>query len=164
MVARPFLSILVPLAVAVAATLASAPTGASDPTCDRYAWPNYPAQCLTSEDGTVTTKIGRKIAPGSPDTQGAEAMMVVAREPGVASIAASNDPAPRSAGLIELSGVATAFDPFAGSAHARRVDADLQPTAPGQESVEVAKLSPVYVEVTIWRGKQPTTYQVRNNQ
>ncbi len=162
MVARRFLFILVPLAVAT--TLASGPTGASDPTCDGYAWPNYPAQCLTSEDGAVTTKTGRRIGPGSHDRQGVEARMVVAREPGIAPISELMKGADRAAKLVQLSGVATAFAPLAGSVHAQRVDADLRPTATGEESVELEKLPPEYVEVTIWRGKRPTTYQVRDNQ
>ena len=79
-------------------------TAASDVSCDRYAWPNYPAECLTSEDGVAATKTGRRIVPGGSDPRGSEVRIVVARQQGVAPIAAADVTAPRPANLVEISG------------------------------------------------------------
>ena len=155
MVARCAPSILAAvLAVVILTTFSWLPTGASDATCNRYTWPNFPAECLTSEDGVAATKTGRRIVPVGSDPRGSEVGLVMARQPGVAPIAATYETARRPAVLVEISGEATAFDPFAENAPAQSVNADPQPSARPPHG---------YVEVTIWRGARPTTYLVRNN-
>ena len=157
MVARPCLFILMPFAVATGVTFAAAPVAASDP-CSHYAWPNYPAECLASEKGVAATKTARKIIPGSSDAHGIEVRIVVAREQGVAPISAAN----HAANVVEVGGVATALDPFAGNT-AQPVDADPQWTALEYETLQSTKPPHGFVEVTIWRGTRPTAYLVRNN-
>jgi hypothetical protein len=130
MVARGAPSILgAVLAAVIVTTFSWLPTGASDATCNRYAWPNYPAECLTSEDGVAATKTGRRIVPGSSDARGSEVRIVAARQQGVAPIAATYETTRRPAALVEISGEATAFDPFAENAPAQSVNADPQPSA-----------------------------------
>ena len=164
MVARRALSILGAGLIAVTGTTFSwLPTAASDVSCDRYAWPNYPAECPTSEDGVAATKTGRRIVPGGYDPLGSEVRIVVARQQGLAPIAATYDTTRRPANLVEISGKATTFDPFAESAPAHPVNADPQPSTLRSGFVQSARLPDDYVEVTVWRGARPTTYLVRSN-
>ena len=122
-------------------------SSATDRRCSHYAWPDYSAECLTSEDGRGATKTVRRISPynSSPD---AEVTVVVAREPAKEPLA------------IDVDGnkVGVAAAPEAEQSLLGR-DNDVSPQDdPIQPALVLANDR---VQVVIWRAGRPTAYAVR---
>jgi hypothetical protein len=144
--ALPFVAaIALAAGIATGAAVAGS-SSATDRRCSHYAWPDYSAECLTSEDGRGATKTVRRISPyNSPD---AEVTVVVAREPAKEPLA------------IDVDGnkVGVAAAPEAEQSLLGR-DYDVSPQDdPIQPALVLANDR---VQVVIWRAGRPTAYAVR---
>jgi hypothetical protein len=124
-------------------------SSAIDRSCSHYAWPDYSAECLTSEDGRGATKTVRRISPynSSPD---AEVTVVVAREPAKEPLAIDVD------GNV---GLAAAPAPPEAEQSLLGRDNDVSPQDdPIQPALVLANDR---VQVVIWRVERPTAYAMR---
>jgi hypothetical protein len=144
-------------AIAVAAGIGTGAAGAgsssaTDHTCRHYTWPNYSAECLSSEDGRGATKTVRRISPynSSPD---AEVTVVVAREPAKEPLAIN----------VDGNTVGVAAGPAAPETEQGLVGRDNDVSqSPQDEPIQPAVvLANDRVQVVIWRGGRPTAYVVR---
>ena len=139
-------------AIALAAGIATGAavagsSSATDRSCSHYAWPDYSAECLTSEDGRGATKTVRRISPynSSPD---AEVTVVVAREPAKEPLAIDVD-----GNKVGLAAAPEAEQSLLGR------DNDVSPQDdPIQPALVLANDR---VQVVIWRAGRPTPYAVR---
>jgi hypothetical protein len=150
--AAPFVAAIVLVAGIGTGAAVAGSSGATERTCSHYTWPDYSAECLTSEDGSGARKTVRRISPYNSSLD-AEVTVVAAREPAKERLTVD----------VDGNTVGVAAGPAAPETEQSLVGRNNDVSqSPQDDPIQPALvLANDRVQVVIWRGGRPTAYVVR---
>jgi hypothetical protein len=131
----------------------------ADLSCDRYFWPKYPAECLSSEDGAQFTKEGRAVVPRNTYERGQPVSIVSARQSAPihkSPADADNRSPPSGKSVVRIS-----ESHHDGLEELPTVNIDeQQPTIKSSTNVISPPVDAGHAVVVVWRGSNRTAYLV----